>query len=135
MRSLLSTRPNNGAFNTATFLMRIGFGLLLAHIGFLKLISFEHTRDNMIDFLHMGKTFSTVLVIFAEFFCSILVIIGLFTRFACIPILVVMTVALFMVHNGEVTGQGQTATLFLIGFLTLIITGPGRVSVDSMISK
>jgi uncharacterized membrane protein YphA (DoxX/SURF4 family) len=46
-----------------------------------------------------------------------------------------MCVALFQVHHGDVFGKGETDTLFLTGYFVLLFLGPGRVSVDSMISK
>ncbi|CAN5212014.1 DoxX family protein [soil metagenome] len=135
MRKLFSTRINAGAFNTGMLLMRLGFGILLANHGFNKLTHYAETKIHMMNFLGMGTTTTTVMVIFAEFFCAILVIIGLFTRFACIPIIILMSVALFRAHNGDILGDGEMAGLYLLGYITLLITGPGKVSIDSMISK
>ncbi len=41
----------------------------------------------------------------------------------------------FKAHNGEVFGDGETAAIYLTGYLVLLFVGPGRVSVDSMIGK
>lgn len=135
MKSLLSTRYSAGAFNTAMLLLRIVMGGLLLKHGYDKMVHFEETSAHMMNFLGIGTKATTALVIFAEFFCSLLVIIGLFTRLACIPIIITMCVALFMAHNGDFFGQGQAATLYLIGFVVLLLVGAGKVSVDSMIGK
>jgi putative oxidoreductase len=135
MRKLLSTKYSAGAFNTAMLILRLGLGILMMHTGYNKLVHFSEYQAKFMNFLGMGSTMSLALVVFAEFFCSMFLIIGLFTRFAVIPLIVVMCVALFKAHNGEVFGDGQTAALYLAGYLVLLLVGPGRVSVDSMIGK
>jgi putative oxidoreductase len=135
MKSLLSTRYSAGAFNTAMLFLRIVMGGLLLKHGYDKMVHFEETAAHMINFFGIGQKASTALLIFAEFFCSLLVILGLFTRLAAIPIIIAMCVALFMVHKGDFFGDGQAATLYLIGFIVLLLVGAGKVSVDSMIGK
>jgi putative oxidoreductase len=135
MKSLLSTRYSAGAFNTAMLLLRIVMGGLLLKHGYDKMVDFPGAVDKMISLFGMSKTVCTVLVIFAEFFCSLLVMIGLFTRLASIPVIITMIVALWKVHNFHFISDGQMATLFLGGFLVLLFVGPGKVAVDSMIGK
>ena len=135
MRKLLSTKYSAGAFNTAMLILRLGLGILMMHTGYNKLIHFSEYESKFMNFLGMGSTMSLALVVFAEFFCSMFLILGLFTRFAAIPLIIVMCVALFKAHNGHVFGDGQTAALYLTGYLVILLVGPGRVSVDSMIGK
>ena len=136
MRKLLSTKYSAGAFNAAMLLLRLGVGILMMHIGYQKLIHFGDMQPKFMNFMGMGSTMSLALVVFAEFFCSMFLILGLFTRFAAIPLIITMCVALFKVNNGDVFGEyGQVATLFLLGYLVLLFVGPGKVSVDSMIGK
>jgi putative oxidoreductase len=132
---LFSTKINNGAFNTGMLLLRLIFGVLMLHHGYQKLMAFADMKEHFMNFMHLGSTISLSLVIFAEFFCSALVILGLFTRFAAFIVLFDMGVALVMAHNFDVFGKGELAFLYFAAFLTLVICGPGRVSVDSMISK
>ncbi|MEO7308522.1 MAG: DoxX family protein [Ferruginibacter sp.] len=135
MRKLLSTKYSAGAFNTAMLLLRLSFGILMMHSGYYKLVHFAELQPKFMNFLGIGNSMSLALVVFAEFFCSLFLILGLFTRFAAIPLIVVMCVALFKAHNGDVFGDGQTAALYLTGYLVLLLVGAGRVSVDSMIGK
>lgn len=135
MRKLLSTKYSAGAFNTAMLLLRLSFGILMMHSGYYKLVHFAELQPKFMNFLGIGTSMSLALVVFAEFFCSMFLILGLFTRFAAIPLIVVMCVALFKAHNGDVFGDGQTAALYLTGYLVLLLVGAGRVSVDSMIGK
>ena len=135
MRKLLSTNYSAGAFNTAMLLLRIvAAGLMLKH-GYDKMVHFEETASHMMNFMGIGSKATTALLIFAEFFCSLMVIIGLFTRLACIPLIIAMTVALVKAHNADFLGEGQMAALYLLCFTVLLFTGPGKVSVDSMIGK
>jgi putative oxidoreductase len=83
----------------------------------------------------LGQTMSLALVVFAEFFCSLFLILGLFTRLATIPLIITMCVVVFKVSKADVFGDAQTATLYLIGYVALLFTGPGKVSVDGMIGK
>ena len=135
MSKLLSTHYSAGAFNTAMLFLRIvAGGLMLVH-GYDKMVHFNETAAHMINFLGIGSKASTALVIFAEFFCSMLIILGLFTRLACIPLITSTSVALVKAHNGDFFGQGQLIVLFLICFVVLLFVGAGKVSVDSMIGK
>lgn len=135
MRKLLSVKYSAGAFNAAMLLLRIVSGGLMLNHGFGKLKNFEATAAKMMNFMGIGQTASAALVVFAEFFCAILVMIGLLTRLACIPLIVTMAVALFMAENGDFFGKGEVAALYLVSFLVLLFVGPGRISADSLISK
>lgn len=135
MRKLLSTKYSAGAFSAAMLILRLGLGILMMHAGYNKLVNFGEMQHKFMNFMGIGSSASLALVVFAEFFCSLFLILGLFTRFAAIPLIITMCVALFKAHNGELFGDGQTATLYLTGYLVLLFVGPGRVSVDSMIGK
>ena len=135
MRKLFSTRYNAGAFNTALLVLRLGFGILLAHHGYQKFSNFHQTEGFMIDFMGMGKATSTGLVIFAELFCGILIILGLFTRLACIPIIILFAVIIFKTGNADFFGKQELPTAYIISFIALLFAGAGKISVDHMISK
>jgi putative oxidoreductase len=135
MKKLLSTKYSAGAFSTAMLLLRLGAGILMMGHGYGKLIHFGTMRSSFINFLGMGSSLSLCLDIFAEFFCSLFIILGLFTRFAAIPLIVAMSVALFKAHNAEIFGKGELSALYLTAYIVIVLVGPGRVSVDAMIGK
>jgi putative oxidoreductase len=132
MRKLLSTNYSAGAFNTAMLLLRIVVGLVMLKHGYEKLTHFQEQVPEMINFMGIGQKASLVLVIFAEFFCSLLLIIGLFSRFAAIPLLITMFVALWKVHHMDFLGEDAIA-LYITCYTLIILVGPGKISVDSMI--
>lgn len=135
MRKLFSTSYSTGAFNTAMLVLRLGLGILMIHHGYDKLVHFGKYEAQFMNFMGIGQTMSLALVVFAEFFCSLFLILGLFTRLATIPLIITMCVALFKAHNAEVFGDGQMSALYLTGYIALLLTGPGKVSVDGMIGK
>lgn len=135
MKKLISTKYSAGAFNAAMLLLRLGLGILMMNHGYQKLIHFSEYQAKFMNFLGMGSTMSLALVVFAEFFCAMFIILGLFTRLAAIPIIVTMCVALFQVHHAAFFGKGEMDALYLTGFLVLLLVGPGKISVDGLTGK
>src|SRR5690349_1493780 len=131
MKRLFSTTCSDSAFSFATLLLRAGAGSLIMIVhGLDKLMHFAQKAHRFSDPFHIGSTTSLALVVFAEFFCAAFVILGLFTRLACIPLVIAMAVALYSAHRGDFFGQGELAGIYLICFLTILFTGPGKVSLD-----
>ena len=118
------------------FLMRLGAGavMLFAH-GSDKLVNFSSISPGFPDPLGLGSTFSLILVVFAEFFCSLAIIFGIFTRYAAIPLFFNMLVAAFIVHNADPWARKELAIVFMIIFITLFFTGGGRYSIDMKLFK
>ncbi len=136
MRKLFSTSTSDNAFSFAMLVLRVGVGssMMINH-GLDKLMHFAQKAPRFADPFHIGSTTSLSLVVFAEFFCSAFIILGLFTRLACIPLIIAMSVALFFAHKGAFFGVGESAGLFLAWFVTYLFNGPGKVSLDRFIGK
>ena len=135
MKRLLSTKYTDNAVSIAMLVLRIGMGLLMIPHGFNKLVNFSEKASSFSDPFHIGSTMSLSLIIFAEFFCAIFIVAGLFTRIAAFALFIAMSVALFYAHNGEVFGDGETAALYLAGYITILIMGPGKISLDKVLGK
>ena len=129
----MSINYSNAAFNTAMLLLRIGAGGIIMSHGYDKLVHFAGYSSKFMNFMGIGSTASLSLVIFAEFFCSIFLIIGLFSRLATIPLIIAMGVALVKAHKLDVFGDGEKSALFLVCFVVLLLCGPGKASLDGMI--
>jgi putative oxidoreductase len=99
--------------------------------GWGKLLSFGEKAATFPDPLGIGRPFSMAGAIGAEFFCAILVALGLGTRVAAIPLVFTMGVATFLVHANDPFGQKEKAVLFLVIFLALAFTGAGAYSLDA----
>jgi putative oxidoreductase len=115
--------------------LRVVLGLLLASHGYTKLVKFGELKNKFINFMHMGSLISLSLITFAELVCGILLILGLFTRFACIPIIIEMCVVVFVASNGQIFASGERGMMYLAATITVLFCGPGRISVDGMIGK
>lgn len=135
MKKFLSTRYNAGSFNFGLLVLRLGAGILMANHGYMKLEHYHEMSGQFTSFIGLSPAISLALVIFSELVCAILVTIGLFTRFACVPLIISCTYALAKGHQWDLFGKGELATLFLAAFLTLLFTGPGKLSIDNLISK
>lgn len=83
------------------------------------------------DPIGLGPELSLVLATFAEVFCSILIILGLFSRWAVIPLIIVMLTAFLTVHCGDPFGKQEKVFLYLFPYLVLFFTGPGKYSLDA----
>lgn len=135
MKKLLSIKYSTNAFNVALFLFRICVGANMMTNGYNKLINFGNKHEKFMNFLGMGSTLSLALVVFAEFFCSLFIILGLFTRLATIPLIITIGVPLFKVHKMDFFGEGELAALYLGCYILLLLLGPGKASVDNLIGK
>ena len=136
MKKLFSTKVSESTLSIALFLLRVGAAsLMMIQHGLGKLQNFGARANTFSDPFGIGSTTSLSLVIFAEFFCAAFIILGLFTRLAAVPLVVAMGVALFIAHKGDLFGKGELPGLFLFCFLLLLLTGPGRFSLDRLIGK
>ena len=136
MRKILSTSYSSGAFNFALLVQRVVTGLLLliGH-GLPKISNFTELSASFYDPLRIGHRGSLILVILAELFCSMLMVLGLFTRIVAFVIVFELSVAVFIYHHGQPFKNVYLGAMYLTSVFTIIIIGPGRVSVDGMMGK
>ena len=116
--------------------LRLGVGgMLLFQHGLPKLLSFSDQVSTFADPLGVGRAASLTLAIFAEALCAGLIILGLGTRAAALPVAVTMVVAAFVVHGDDPFAKKELALLYLVPALTLMATGPGRWSLDALVGR
>jgi putative oxidoreductase len=136
MRKILSTAYSDGAFNFAMLVQRVATGLLLliGH-GLPKISGFSQLSATFYDPFRIGHRNSLILVILAELFCSMFLVLGLFTRIAAFIIVINLSVAVFIYHQGQPLKNFELAAIYLTSVFSIMIIGPGRVSVDGMMGK
>lgn len=134
--SFTSINYSSAAFNAAMLLLRISFGatLMVKH-GFAKLMTFTTLQHTFFNFLGFGPKFSLILVLFAEIFCSLMIVLGLFTRYACIPILIAMLIVIYGADASKDFLESELAIFYFTAFAAIMLCGPGKISVDGMISR
>ena len=111
----------------------LGGAMLVLH-GWDKLSHFSSLAKEFPDPLHVGHSVSLGLAVFAEVVCSALLLVGLVTRFASAILVVNMAVAFTLIHQLVLSGEksGEMAFIYLAGYVTLLVAGPGRFSADAV---
>lgn len=109
-------------------------GLMIANHGWIKIVNFEVLKTQFLNFLGLGSQISLILAITAEILCSILLIFGIYTRVVLIPLIITMLVAIGT-HGWQIFGEAELGFLYLIGFVFLLIVGPGDNSIDARMNK
>lgn len=136
MANIFSTTYSKASHSLAMLILRISIGsVMLPRHGWHKLTHFSEMQGKFMDFMGLGTQISLGLAVFAEFFCAIFIIIGLFTRLATIPLIILFVVAITMSHNGDIFHTAQLPFVLLAGFVVILLLGPGKISIDRLISK
>lgn len=126
--------PDAWSVDTGILLLRMSCALMLLH-GWSKFTNFSEDSLEWPDPLHVGSTVSCALTVFAELFCTLFVVIGLFSRLALIPLIVLMIVIVFVIHSGDPLPDREHALMYLLSYLALLFTGPGKYSLEKFFSK
>ncbi len=121
----------------ALLLLRLTFGTLMIYgHGWKKLLKFfGNDPINFADPFGLGMVTSLLLAVFAEVFCSFLLIIGFTIRLATIPLIITMLVAVFHIHWDDPFNKKELPLLYLVTYLSIFMIGAGRYSVDAFITK
>ena len=135
MKRLLSTACSETAFNIAVLVIRVTFGaMLLINHGIDKLKHFAEKQSGFPHPFHLGHMPTLMMVLFAEVFCTVFIILGLFTRLMAIPVVINFAVIVFLVNKGY-AGPAETGVLYLAGFFSILLMGPGKYSIDGAMGK
>lgn len=133
MQKLLTLDFIPRSVDVALLVLRLWLGLsmFLLH-GWGKLSNLIAGTAKFPDILGIGATPALVLAILAEFFCSLLLIVGLWTRLAALMLAITMSVAFFVAHGAKLSGQGsgELAFVYLAGYMVMLLAGAGKFSVD-----
>lgn len=145
------TNVHNKDLTSSIGLLILGVGgYMLTHgVGKVQML-LEGDLEQWQDPIGVGALPSLVLATGAEFLCALLVVLGLATRVAAVPVVVTMGVAAFVVHAGdpwtmqrayelfaqekaESLASREPALLYLFPFLALVLLGGGRFSLDHVL--
>ena len=127
---------NEGNRDVGLLILRVMLGLFMFYGHGMGKVGrlFGDDPISFADPFGLGPTASLALAAFAEGICSIFVVLGLWTRWALITLIITMSVA-FTRHMGDDFCQMEKALFYLFGFIALFFAGPGRYSLDYWRSK
>jgi putative oxidoreductase len=112
--------------------------LFLKH-GTEKLFRFHFMAGHFPDPLHIGVIPSLLFATLSDGICTLLLMMGLATRWAALVIFINLFVALAFVHHFAIFGpqgdHGEIMMLYLGAMLTLFLAGGGKYSVDAALDK
>ena len=113
-------------------IFRVVFGVLFLLHGVDKMSDFQALSENYPSVMGLGGYMTLMITIFCEFCCSLFLIAGLLVRLMVLPMILAMAVAFFDIHDAMLP-EGELPLIYMIVFLILYFTGPGRYSLDYLI--
>ena len=132
---IFSTGIKSGVVHFSLLLLRLASGGFMLTHGVPKLQRILTGEMKFGDPLGLGPEVSLVLVVFAEFVCAILIMLGLGTRLATVPLIVTMAVAAFIAHGDDPFSRKELALFYMVVYIVLLLSGSGKYSADRLISR
>ena len=116
--------------NWALLILRIVVSVSMLTHGVPKLVSLFLGDFSFPDPIGVGPELSLVLATFAEFFCSILILVGYRSRSATIPLIITMLIALLIVHGNDSLLDHINILLYLFTYAILLHLGGGKYTLS-----
>ena len=136
MRNFNSAKVNDTVINGLILVIRLFVGISMLTHGLPKLEKLiANDKIEFMSFLGLGSAISLVLVVFAEFLCSVFIILGFLTRFSTIPLMFTMLIAFFVVHGADSYAGKELSLVYFFFYLTIFVLGSGKFSLDWLFSK
>lgn len=129
--------------NMARLFMRLFTGVMFMQFGIRQISNFSELAPSFYSVMGLSGETSLLLMILIEIICSTLIILGLFTRFALIPPIISMVIAELVLVQDLMMQQAVAfyswqaiflPIMFLGIFIFMMLAGPGKVSLDYIIS-
>jgi putative oxidoreductase len=131
MKRLTSTTPLDT--DLAILILRIIFGGMFIYHGWPKLANYSDMVAMFNDPISIGNEASVALVVFAEVFCGLFILLGFLTRFSVIPVFITMLVAYFVAHGADPFTNKMLPFVYLFLCVVIFILGSGRYSLDAVL--
>lgn len=135
LRFLFPSNSRKVRINTALLVARMLFAIVLGYDGIFKAVTFSGFSEDFPNPLGIGSVDTAILFIVVELVCALLVLLGVVTRLAAIPVAFIMLIAFSDAQGDYGMGSRYVPILFCAFFLQLLFTGAGRYSIDQMIHR
>lgn len=142
VKNLLAVRSNDMATDIGLLALRLGaFVSLFIKHGLEKITpsSFAEMAPTFPDPAHIGHIPSLLVATGSDAVCSILLVLGLCTRFAGAYVFVVLSFAWVFTHHFIFLGKGlepkhgELIVLYITQSLAIAMLGPGKFSLDRLL--
>jgi len=133
---ITNPRPSNSLYH----IVLLGFRVLLsvemiyAH-GLKKLGIGVAEAEQVPNPLHFPEAINNALAVSANILFPILVILGIFTRLAVLPILALTLTGYFVLHFHDAPLVKDTPFMYSLSYLVILFLGAGRYSLDHYLFK
>ncbi len=132
-------RRVSGAQWVPQLLVRLFVGYFFLETGWGKIHNLDTFTERFVEWGIPMPAFNAALSGWTEFLGGLLVVLGLFTRPICIPLVINMAVATLAVRLKKVAGLDDFVELdeplYALSFLWLFFSGPGWVSLDHLLGR
>ncbi len=136
MMKLLNCKCGEKMHALAPFFLRVVAGAIFVAHGWSKYVrGIEGTTGMLAGIGFPAPEVFAVILIAAEIGGGILLILGAYTHWAAKLTAFVALVAFLTVHMAKGWGNSEFVLLLLAASVSLMITGPGRWSVDHILRK
>ena len=136
MNKILKTEIDSTQVDIVLLILRIGVAALMLTHGLPKLyMLLEGGEIQFPGVMGLSPAISLGLAVFAEVIASILILFGLATRLAAIPLIITMMVAVFMIHANDPFATKELGLLYIFLYIPLLILGSGKFSLDAVIGS
>ena len=119
--------------------VRVVFGYFWLETGIAKVHNLDGFAQRFVGWGIPFPTFSAGLSAWTELLGGLLIMLGLFTRLVCIPMLINMAVAVVLVVSANLTGLDDYVEadeiVYSLIFFWLLISGPGKASLDTLVAR
>ena len=118
------------ALHFGLLFLRIGFSAAMLTHGYGKFMKVLAGDFSFGDPIGISPTASLILCTVAEFIAPIFLIVGWKTRWFSLIAVINMLVAFIIAHDGDPFSKKEKSLMYLIAFIAIYFTGPGKYSVD-----
>ncbi|MFL5808817.1 MAG: DoxX family protein [Flavisolibacter sp.] len=136
MKKILNVNEGSKATDLAILVARVAIAAMMLTHGLPKMMQlFSGDAVQFPSVLGLSEYASLSLAVFAEVFCSILLLTGFATRLAVVPLIITMLVALVSIHASDPFGKQEPAFHYLLVYVVLLFAGSGKYSIDFLLQR
>lgn len=136
MKRIFQIENGSRNIHLALLVGRVALGAMMLTHGLPKMLSlFSGEPVQFASVFGMSAELSLILAVFAEVICALLIIFGLGTRLAVLPLIITMAVAVFIIHAADPFGKQEMGLLYLLGYVMLLFGGSGKYSLDYVLQR